>query len=952
MSTAQILSASPSLVGRKPGDDRYCESLSASCSSPPSLQLSSSSAGYAANANAGTGSTERRSMLPRPRTLSGNFSAGSDNAEHHSTDGGSGHAANNYCSTARSRKGDVAGRAPTGSSKNDTDDNDESSSNSTIGGTARSRPRSSSSTTLLGSGFEDMLCAAAERICTSGSGICTGAGSPCGKASGDSVVEAEMDEDDILLDNESRQEKRTQPQTDDTSEGAAALVPTTCTSAVENDTPMNESFPHLTAYNSLLDATSHSNTDKTTAGEQNSGLVEAPQQQHRGLHNLGNTCYLNSALQVLMTLEGFVDDVLDRTHCGELANGCGNNGGGSGSGGESGGGWGSIAKDGIAYTHAIACCSAGPGVAAAVRRASTTTCSAAGASGLDGEGDAGSAAADMARLDSEFNRGIVAEARKLGEVNSKWEGEEEKEEEKEEDTDADESNANAENRERDADRPLHQALGQVFSHLRSSAVNTPSPGRSRTSTTTSSSASSLSDQDATAVNPAKLKEAVDAHAPQFVGYEQQDSHELLCTLLDMLHDEVKAKDEEKAKAAQQQKEQEHAAAEGGRKDEETKKEEVEDDGQQAEDLAIAESPSSDFKSPCKRPRCSSPSLVSEDGTGSDAQDPRELKSPPRNQSLADLSVADISSLLHDKRAADNVDNENSGKPAASYEDISREAEQDIGSCEIRETQAKPTSPVEAHFATEIRTWLTCDSCKFSRSTTEKFRCLSLDVAAADTAGSVTTTTIEEALRRFFASEKRDIKCEKCFFETATQTSEITKLPRALLLHFKRFIVDVAPDYSSVSYRKDTRQVSFSEEIALGEVGNASLADYVASDCAFPPVRTKPRAANSRRSSTSSDGISHEPDDMSVEESRAYRLRGIVHHIGQSANRGHYTAVTYTGPPKHPSSASVDENGNSTTGGEEKVWTKFNDCHVTKISADEALGETAQKTAYIVLYALS
>ena len=43
------------------------------------------------------------------------------------------------------------------------------------------------------------------------------------------------------------------------------------------------------------------------------------------------------------------------------------------------------------------------------------------------------------------------------------------------------------------------------------------------------------------VNPAAFKQAVDARSPLFVGYRQQDSHEFLATLVDLLNDDYKKK---------------------------------------------------------------------------------------------------------------------------------------------------------------------------------------------------------------------------------------------------------------------------------------------------------------------------------------------------------------------------------------------------------------------------
>ena len=58
-----------------------------------------------------------------------------------------------------------------------------------------------------------------------------------------------------------------------------------------------------------------------------------------------------------------------------------------------------------------------------------------------------------------------------------------------------------------------------------------------------------------------------------------------------------------------------------------------------------------------------------------------------------------------------------------------------------------------------------------------------------------------------APEKREKKCEKYFCKSATQTMRNICLPNALLLHLRRFIVEVSPTYS-VSYCKNQTAVEF------------------------------------------------------------------------------------------------------------------------------------------------
>ena len=219
----------------------------------------------------------------------------------------------------------------------------------------------------------------------------------------------------------------------------------------------------------------------------------------------------------------------------------------------------------------------------------------------------------------------------------------------------------------------------------------------------------------------------------------------------------------------------------------------------------------------------------------------------------------------------------------------------------------PPSPVDTYFKLSARVRLTCDSCKYSRTHTESFLHLSLEI------GPGCCPSVDDGLRRFFSPETREIKCEKCFSESATQTMEITELPKALVLHFKRFIVEVSSDYSSVSYRKNQSVVSFDPEMSLEAGAGTFLTEFLAHDCEPPASTRKPLS---------------------------YRLRSVVNHMGASASCGHYTADAC----REYDDGNDDERG-------ERRWTRFNDSFVTAISASDAIG-SSQRTAYLALYELS
>ena len=604
-----------------------------------------------------------------------------------------------------------------------------------------SRPTMSDESGASSSTF-DFLCSAAENFCASTAcGPCSD-GFPC-SGSGGQDVNDEATLDEILERETTAHEESTPSGTGNDADNEGHGGKTTgydngagCTSNHQGDNCNSESDSNLRleSYNSLLTDDAHHHHQQQRSRSQN-------QSQYRGLESLGNTCYINSSLQVLMTLESFVDDVVSRTgNCGEMT--CGD----AGSDGSD------RQRDGAGR---------GDDGATPQDQASTST-----------------STKNMALLNEDVGcRGVVAEGRLRLPSSFPPTGSDE-EEKKEEDIDAQQGDSGSDSG--SSAKPLHVALGSVSTDLRGGPdpSNDSEVGNDNACAYQSSMLRIDKQESASAVNPSDFKSIVDTLSPQFAGFDQQDSHEFLGTLLDLLHEEVESRDQ----------------GEG----------------------VDTKSGKGRSQSPQKRKRSASPSpsLVSED---------EDSEGMPRTRSFADLTMKDISSLLH-------------GSEDGASSDQSEKEQTNAGETT---TGKKTTSPVEAHFATEVRTTLQCDSCKFSRSKTEMFRCLSLDVAAADTLSDTCPTSVEECLYRFFSSEKREIHCQKCFFDTATQTSEISKLPRALLLHFKRFVVDISPDYSSVSYRKDARQVQFCDEIVVDAKaetnvdGATSLAEYLSSDCALP-----------------------------------------------------------------------------------------------------------------------
>jgi ubiquitin C-terminal hydrolase len=296
--------------------------------------------------------------------------------------------------------------------------------------------------------------------------------------------------------------------------------------------------------------------------------------------------------------------------------------------------------------------------------------------------------------------------------------------------------------------------------------------------------------------------------------------------------------------------------------------------------------------------------------------------------------------------------------------------------------------VDTFFTMEIRTCLTCDSCNFARSHQETFRHLSIEVGDlndaddVDSSNNVATQSsisspissilqqhyernIQEGLRKFFSKEKLELKCEKCFGESATQSKEIVRLPKVLLLHLKRFIVDVSPDYSRISYRKNQSAVEFGECLTMDaeDNENGALGEFLGTDVSYPKVvdenETDDCGCKSCSGKESIDGS--EDDDYEILQStdrdeedgqdddfvdlgimkRKYKVRSVVNHIGSSASCGHYTA--------NASKLKNKEGEEKECCGKQREWFRFNDDFVSKLSNEEAMGERTQKNAYLIMY---
>jgi len=186
-------------------------------------------------------------------------------------------------------------------------------------------------------------------------------------------------------------------------------------------------------------------------------------------------------------------------------------------------------------------------------------------------------------------------------------------------------------------------------------------------------------------------------------------------------------------------------------------------------------------------------------------------------------------------------------------------------------------------------------------------------------------------------------------------------PRALILHFKRFLVDVSPDYSKITYRKNHSPVQFGETLFLSQDSdNSSLANYLAKDVDIPSTfneeqrREETSASASEEDGDADEEMSLDPQDddsstttgseadSSKPPSRCYRLRSVVNHSGASSCHGHYTADSFRTDLISPEDDEEEKDGE---------WVRFNDTRVTCILPKDAMGINSQRTAYMVAYEL-
>jgi ubiquitin C-terminal hydrolase len=444
------------------------------------------------------------------------------------------------------------------------------------------------------------------------------------------------------------------------------------------------------------------------------------------------------------------------------------------------------------------------------------------------------------------------------------------------------------------------------------------------------------------LDPTDLKKAMDDISTLFDGYLQQDAHEFLSTLLDILHDEFSMK-EDVSNVNCDDKEIIHESNDEMRDCSAHSLRTSEDERFFSDNdfvlVNIHEESVEKLESDTKKARLAT-----------------NLPSLSKTPSYSELNFDGINSLLH----GNTPKSQNQSSTISSNCDhlklvggqlISESSftqKNQLGTFCDSSTflEDKPLSqcnqslctgnPVDKYFAMEVQTHLTCDSCSYRSSHLEIYRHLSIDVGN-DEDDQLCETSVIESLRSFFAPEKRHLKCEKCFSETATQTTTITKVPNALILHLKRFIVDIDHHYASISYKKNLAPIDFPEKLDLDrEKENSILAEFLTTDVSYPEMGY-----------TTSEEESQEDSEESITNSFVkvpkgqYHIRSIVNHIGSNVMCGHYTTDALR---MYPSDQNTENHISSI-----RKWTRFNDDFVSLVNHHEAMGINAQKSAYMLLY---
>lgn len=366
-----------------------------------------------------------------------------------------------------------------------------------------------------------------------------------------------------------------------------------------------------------------------------------------------------------------------------------------------------------------------------------------------------------------------------------------------------------------------------------------------------------------AINPQNLKEQIDAVTDLFHGYRQQDSHEFLITLLDLLHDEIL----HFSKASHSSKDNSAGSSSLSREE-------------NTNTFANPPPNAFPFNEITRNKEDPNNMVVMVDNTADLRCGESEIIPP---QSVIESAMEDLTATIVDEDKDD-------------YVYVSPNTVAGVGA--EQELQSKIPIPPTQQFHMEITVNLTCESCHYARSHVELYNHLSFEVQPKNT-----TTLLKDSLMKFFSKDFVDISCERCDCKRAIQTLQMKKAPRALLIHWNRFTIDFTTDNPKV--QKNSSPVEFQEYLSLSTL------------------------------------------IMGDDTTNTYRLKSVVHHIGSSADCGHYiTDALYIHHQQHQQHRKQRQR-------KKKQWYRFNDSVVDPITWRDVLGSATATngSAYMLLYEL-
>lgn len=131
------------------------------------------------------------------------------------------------------------------------------------------------------------------------------------------------------------------------------------------------------------------------------------------------------------------------------------------------------------------------------------------------------------------------------------------------------------------------------------------------------------------------------------------------------------------------------------------------------------------------------------------------------------------------------------------------------------------SPVSRNLLCEVSSKLTCEQCNHVRDRPEHFFGLSLDFNESHLTDFNITAVNElrqvpiiDMLHSYFNQRQQEFKCNQsnCTSNSILIQPSITKLPRVLILHIKRFL----PDFTGLRYKKVSRAVDIPKLIDMTE----------------------------------------------------------------------------------------------------------------------------------------